>query len=50
MLYSYPHRHGPNSKNKQAQQVVDGQPTLAPLFSMFSRNYNLNPRFNGGSR
>jgi hypothetical protein len=26
------------------------QPSLAPLFSMFSRNYNLNPAFNDGPR
>jgi len=34
----------------RAEQDVDGQPPLASLFSMFSRNSDLHPAFSVGSR
>ena len=34
----------------RAEQDVDGQPPLAPLFSMFPYNFNLNLAFDVGSR
>jgi hypothetical protein len=40
----------PTNKKKTGEQGAAGQPLLAPLLSMYPRNYNLNPAFNAGSR